>query len=146
MIVTSIDGAIVAPEAAMISVLDRGLLYGDGLFEVLRTCGRIAVDLDAHLARLTAAGRALHLHVPGELDAWVTKGRSKSIGNARVGESGLAALPSGRATTWRNAPSNASLGVIASARFASGASGAGDVDAVRAARHAAARSSALSKR
>ncbi|HUJ62920.1 MAG TPA: aminotransferase class IV [Kofleriaceae bacterium] len=57
----AIDGALVAPERAQISVLDRGLLYGDGLFEVLRTWRGVAVDLDAHLDRLYASAEALAL-------------------------------------------------------------------------------------
>jgi len=69
--IVSIDGRIVPPEAATISVLDRGLLYGDGLFEVLRTWRGIAVTLDDHLARLRASAEALALGVPGELATWV---------------------------------------------------------------------------
>lgn len=60
----SIDGALVAPEAAAISVLDRGLLYGDGVFEVLRTWDGVAVDLAAHLDRLYASAVALELRAP----------------------------------------------------------------------------------
>jgi branched-chain amino acid aminotransferase len=61
MIVVSIDGELVAAEAASISIFDRGLLYGDGLFEVLRTWRGIAVDLDRHLDRLYASAHALEL-------------------------------------------------------------------------------------
>lgn len=61
MIAVSIDGALVAPEQASISVLDRGLLYGDGCFEVLRTWGGAARDLDAHLDRLYDTARFLAL-------------------------------------------------------------------------------------
>jgi branched-chain amino acid aminotransferase len=61
MIAVTIDGELVAPEAASISVFDRGVLYGDGLFEVLRTWHGVAVDLDAHLDRLYASARALAL-------------------------------------------------------------------------------------
>lgn len=57
----SIDGALVAAEAATISVLDRGLLYGDGCFEVLRTWSGVAVDLAAHLDRLYATIAAMQL-------------------------------------------------------------------------------------
>ncbi|MBL9017365.1 MAG: aminotransferase class IV [Myxococcales bacterium] len=59
MTAISIDGQLVAPEHAMISVLDRGLLYGDGLFEVLRTWHGAPVDLPAHLDRLYASAEAL---------------------------------------------------------------------------------------
>jgi branched-chain amino acid aminotransferase len=61
MIVVSIDGAIVAPEQASISVHDRGLLYGDGCFEVLRTWGGAPRDLEAHLDRLYDTARFLEL-------------------------------------------------------------------------------------
>jgi branched-chain amino acid aminotransferase len=61
VIVVSIDGALVAPEQASISVLDRGLLYGDGCFEVLRTWGGVARELDAHLERLLDTARFLEL-------------------------------------------------------------------------------------
>jgi branched-chain amino acid aminotransferase len=62
----SIDGEVVEPERAVISVLDRGLLYGDGVFEVLRTWnGRVhPAELAAHLARLAAACATLGLRVP----------------------------------------------------------------------------------
>ncbi len=48
---------------ATISVLDRGFLYGDGLFEVLRTWRGIAVDLEAHLDRLCASAVVLELAI-----------------------------------------------------------------------------------
>lgn len=50
--VVSIDGELVDPARASISVFDRGVLYGDGCFEVLRTWGGHAVDLAAHLDRM----------------------------------------------------------------------------------------------
>ena len=90
MIAISIDGAIVAPEAATISVLDRGLLYGDGLFEVLRTWHGALVTLDEHLDRLEASARALALRLParGELAAWIraTAGAARERGGAAPGE------------------------------------------------------------
>ncbi|HEX2685653.1 MAG TPA: aminotransferase class IV [Kofleriaceae bacterium] len=61
MAAVSIDGVLVAAEHASISVFDRGLLYGDGCFEVLRTWGGIARDLDAHLDRLFATAAFLQM-------------------------------------------------------------------------------------
>ena len=61
MIAVSIDGTLVAPEQAMVSVFDRGFLFGDGVFEVFRTWDGIAVDLAAHLARLYASAGALRI-------------------------------------------------------------------------------------
>jgi branched-chain amino acid aminotransferase len=48
----SLDGRIVPPEAAQVSVFDRGFLYGDSVFEVLRTYGGVLFGFDEHLARL----------------------------------------------------------------------------------------------
>jgi branched-chain amino acid aminotransferase len=60
----SIDGKIVADQEAKISVLDHGLLYGDGLFEGIRVrAGRI-FRLDQHLARLSLGARYLGLELP----------------------------------------------------------------------------------
>lgn len=60
----SIDGQIVADQDAKISVLDHGLLYGDGLFEGIRVrAGRI-FRLDQHLARLAVGARVLGLELP----------------------------------------------------------------------------------
>ncbi|MDB4957023.1 MAG: Branched-chain-amino-acid transaminase [Myxococcales bacterium] len=61
MIAVSIDGVLVPPEHAAISVFDRGLLFGDGLFEILRTWDGIAVDLEAHLDRLYEAAARLQI-------------------------------------------------------------------------------------
>ncbi len=60
----SIDGRIVADEDAKISVLDHGLLYGDGLFEGIRVrAGRI-FRIEQHMARLALGARVLGLELP----------------------------------------------------------------------------------
>jgi len=61
--VVAIDGVIVAEDRAMVSVLDRGFLYGDGLFEILRTWNHRAIDLELHLDRLCASAIELQLAV-----------------------------------------------------------------------------------
>lgn len=100
--VVSIDGVVVPPERATISVLDRGLLYGDGCFEVLRTWGGAAVELPAHLDRLFATVAALGLRTldRAPLTAAVerTLGAADGMGEKRVrivitrGEGGLGAV------------------------------------------------------
>jgi branched-chain amino acid aminotransferase len=60
-----IDGALVAPEEARISVLDHGFLYGDGVFEGIRALGRRVYKLDLHLERFENSARALALELPG---------------------------------------------------------------------------------
>jgi len=57
----SVDGVITGPEAATISILDDGLLRGDGAFEVIKLYGGHPFRLDAHLARLGRSAAAIHL-------------------------------------------------------------------------------------
>ena len=47
-----LDGRLVEEAEARISVFDRGLLYGDGVFETMRACGGRIFRLEAHLERL----------------------------------------------------------------------------------------------
>lgn len=59
-----LNGKILRLEEANISVLDRGLLYGDGVFESLRTYDRRPFLLDEHLKRLLAGAKQIKLRVP----------------------------------------------------------------------------------
>lgn len=63
----SIDGVLVAPEQARVSVYDRGFLYGDGVFETLRTYGGEPFALGEHLARLEGSARAVGIALPAPL-------------------------------------------------------------------------------
>lgn len=68
----SIDGAppVAADDpAARVGVLDRGLLHGDGAFEVLRTYGGAPFRLRDHLARLTRGCAQARITLPLSLDA-----------------------------------------------------------------------------
>jgi branched-chain amino acid aminotransferase len=62
--VVMIDGAIVAPEGAKVSVFDRGFLYGDAVFEVLRTYGGVPFALDEHLSRLRRSAERVYIELP----------------------------------------------------------------------------------
>lgn len=59
-----IEGRVVAPEDAKISVLDHGLLYGDGVFEGIRCSAGRVIDWQAHLQRLRTSARAIYLDLP----------------------------------------------------------------------------------
>lgn len=63
-----IDGRIVSPDEARISVLDHGLLYGDGVFEGIRLYGRRVFRLDDHLARLAHGASILGIALPGGVE------------------------------------------------------------------------------
>ncbi len=59
-----IDGKFYEKEDAKVSVFDHGLLYGDGVFEGIRSYGGRVFHLDDHLARLWNSARAILLDVP----------------------------------------------------------------------------------
>ena len=60
-LLTYVNGRLVPADAPAISALDRGLLYGDGLFETIRAYGGKPFLLDDHLARLAASAAELRI-------------------------------------------------------------------------------------
>ena len=59
-----INGHMLPPERATVSVYDHGLLYGDGVFEGERIYGGRIFRLDEHTNRLFESARAIRLEVP----------------------------------------------------------------------------------
>jgi len=64
-----IDGRVVDGSEARVSVLDHGLLYGDGIFEGIRAYARGVFRLDDHLARFVISAKAIGLALPHSVDA-----------------------------------------------------------------------------
>jgi branched-chain amino acid aminotransferase len=60
----SIDGRILPAEQATVSVLDRGFLYGDSVFEVLRTYHGVPFGMEEHLARLARSAERTLIRLP----------------------------------------------------------------------------------
>ena len=60
----SIDGVLHAPEDARVSVYDRGFLYGDSVFETIRTYGGEPFTLGEHLARLARSAAKIGITMP----------------------------------------------------------------------------------
>lgn len=59
-----VDGAVSPLSEAKVSVLDRGFLYGDSVFETLRTYAGVPFALDRHLARLERSASLAHIRMP----------------------------------------------------------------------------------
>ena len=59
-----LNGAIVPGGEARVSIVDRGFLYGDGLFETMRSYGGRIFRLDEHLDRLFGSAEAIRLRIP----------------------------------------------------------------------------------
>src|SRR5215467_13512163 len=60
----SINGVTTHPEDAKISVLDHGLLFGDSVYEMLRTYGGKPFLFTRHFTRLEHSAAAIHLKLP----------------------------------------------------------------------------------
>jgi branched-subunit amino acid aminotransferase/4-amino-4-deoxychorismate lyase len=80
---------VVLPGAdATISILDHGLLYGDGLFETLRVHEGEPLRVEAHLTRLRASAAQIRLELP-----WPDNELAKAlISTCRANELGEGAL------------------------------------------------------
>lgn len=59
-----ISGKHYDKEDAKISVYDHGLLYGDGVFEGMRSYGGKVFRMDEHLDRLWSSAKAIWLEIP----------------------------------------------------------------------------------
>jgi branched-chain amino acid aminotransferase len=64
-----IDSRIVDGSEARVPVTDHGLLYGDGVFEGIRSFAGRIFRLDDHLARLATSAKAIALEIPDGLGA-----------------------------------------------------------------------------
>jgi branched-chain amino acid aminotransferase len=63
----SINGRIVAAQDAMVPVFDRGFLFGDSVFETLRTYGGKPFALHKHLGRLERSAALVFIELPVSL-------------------------------------------------------------------------------
>jgi branched-chain amino acid aminotransferase len=59
-----LNGRIVPAAEAAISTFDHGLLYGDGVFEGIRSYGGKVFRMEEHLRRLEESARAIRLELP----------------------------------------------------------------------------------
>jgi branched-chain amino acid aminotransferase len=66
--VVDMDGRLVRPEEAVVSVFDRGFLYGDSVYEVVRTYRKRPFELERHLRRLQHSAERLALELPWDAE------------------------------------------------------------------------------
>jgi len=65
-----LNGDFLPIEQAKISVLDRGFIFGDGVYEVIPTYSRRPFRLNEHLARLQTSLNAISLANPHDDARW----------------------------------------------------------------------------
>lgn len=80
--VTLVNGA----ETSAISIADRGLAYGDGLFETMRVVNGVIPLIDQHIARFKQGAKALGLGalkgLEADFKAYVKQGLNEISGDA----------------------------------------------------------------
>ena len=64
----SLNGQLLDKEHARVSVFDRGFLYGDSVYEVLRTYSGVPFELGAHLRRLNESANRIGMQLPRSED------------------------------------------------------------------------------
>src|SRR5262249_40226923 len=60
----NVNGRIADQEHAVVSVFDHGFLYGEGVYETLRTYNRQSFLFDRHMRRLRRSADMLALPIP----------------------------------------------------------------------------------
>src|SRR5437879_10308992 len=60
----NVEGRLVPPEQAFVPVLDRGFLYGDSVYEVVRTYAGRVFELGRHLDRMERTSARIGLVLP----------------------------------------------------------------------------------
>src|SRR5947209_8954455 len=59
----NVNGRITPLEDARISILDRGFLYGDSVYEVFRTYERVPLFCHEHFDRMENSARLVHMKI-----------------------------------------------------------------------------------
>lgn len=72
-IAVNVNGRITDGREATVPALDYGYLFGDGVYETLRTYNRRPFLLDRHLARFRASAGQLALPMPLDAATWETR-------------------------------------------------------------------------
>ena len=60
----NVEGHLVPPEQAVVPIFDRGFLYGDSVYEVVRTYGGRPFELERHLLRMERSAQRIGLSLP----------------------------------------------------------------------------------
>ena len=70
-LVVYLNGKFIPKEKAFISVMDRGFLFGDGVYEVFPVYNNNIIGLKPHLNRLQDGLDAINIKNPHSKDEWI---------------------------------------------------------------------------
>ncbi len=71
-----LNGEVLPISKAKVSVLDRGFIFGDGIYEVVPVYGQRLFRFDEHLARLNRSLSKLRIPNPAGREEWLARSRS----------------------------------------------------------------------
>ena len=71
--IVNVNGEIIAPEQAKVSVFDRSFLYGDSLYEVARTYDGKFFGMREHLDRLSKSAELCHMVLGQPLETYCAR-------------------------------------------------------------------------
>jgi branched-chain amino acid aminotransferase len=63
-VLCNVEGKLLPPEQATVPVLDRGFLYGDSVYEVVRTYAGRPFELERHMLRMERTAKGIGLVLP----------------------------------------------------------------------------------
>lgn len=66
-----VNGSFVPYEEARVPIMDRGFLFGDGIYEVSAVLGGKLIDNEAHLARLERSLGEIRIENPYTREKWI---------------------------------------------------------------------------
>jgi D-alanine transaminase len=75
-----LNGQLLPLNQAKVSVLDRGFIFGDGVYEVIPVYGRRLFRFDEHMARLARSLDKLRIVNPHPRDEWLRHARALVAG------------------------------------------------------------------
>jgi len=83
-----VNGRYYAKDKAKVSVFDHGLLYGDGVFEGIRSYDRLVFKLGEHIDRLYESAKSIMLDIPlgkkGMMNAVLNTLKLNKLDNAYI--------------------------------------------------------------
>ena len=81
-----LDGCFLPLDQARVSVMDRGFLFGDGIYEMMPVYGDWVFRLDEHLARLARSLEAIEIPDPYNTGEWKSVVRDLLEKNPAAGD------------------------------------------------------------
>jgi D-alanine transaminase len=95
-----LNGEYVSLRDAKVSVLDRGFIFGDGIYEVVPVYGRKLFRFDEHMARLTRSLGKIRMENPFDRAGWLE--RCRRLVAAQTVDDQLVYLQVTRGVAWRD--------------------------------------------